>query len=647
MKNLKSVVAVLFLFLGSVSAVIAKPNHIVLGYSASWFDGLYPPESYNYEAFTHIARSFLIPKADGTIVVQGGFFDPTLEKMAHAHGVKLLASIGGAAPNADNWLGMARNPNAEKAFFDSLEKLITDNKYDGVDIDWEPSALTDPDQSTYTQFMKDLRVRFPNWILTTALGAGDYYGKHVSWSEVAQQVDWINWMTYDFAGPWTGHSAYNANLYAPKDIKADLSIDQDLNDKMTKYGLTPEKIVLGLPFYGIQFFTDHMGDPFKGDSSKEGAEIQYYEILPLLSSKSGYEKHWDEGAQVPYIEKKGGNHVIAYDDPKSLGIKCDYAVKKGFKGVMIWNIGADIVGENTPLLDAVAKAYGAPTIPMPVHGLLQSISSFGSSVKDSYGKLQAAQAKLTAAGKIEEAKTADPGPMPDLTAPMGEDVKTLGKRVWELQYAFSQLNRKLQNCQNALDALPVKEVAGQKLQARGDKLLIDDFESGGTTNKLQGTWMGDSDHNNLGTVLNPSPFAPSTGGSKASPKFAAHISGHYGKSIAPWPYAQLTGTLNAGGTATDLSAFKSLEFWVKGDGKTYSVILARAAVEDYCNFRADFKAGTEWSKVTINLTDFKQPSWGRQVPFKLSDILYFSFTPNADFSDEDFNLWVDDITLVK
>ena len=96
----------------------AKPNKVVLGYSASWFDGIYPPESYNYDALTHIARSFLIPKANGDITVSGDFWNADLEKMAHAHKVKLIASIGGAALNANHWLGMSRDPQAEKHFFD-------------------------------------------------------------------------------------------------------------------------------------------------------------------------------------------------------------------------------------------------------------------------------------------------------------------------------------------------------------------------------------------------------------------------------------------------------------------------------------------------------------------------------------------------
>lgn len=645
MKRQSFFAVILGLVLTLGSAAWAKPDHLVVGYSASWFDGIYPPQSYNYDAFTHLVRAFLLPKADGTIVAQAGYWDPNLEKLAHAHGVKLLASLGGAAEKADNWLAMARDPQAEKVFFENLEKMITDNHYDGVDIDWEPSALTDADQATYTDFMKALRTRFPNWIISTALGGGDYWAKHISWAEIAKQVDWINWMTYDFAGGWTGYSAHNANLYTPHDCKSDLTIDQDLTDLETKYQLPADKVVLGLPFYGQVFFTNHLGDSFTDDLSKQVGEIQYYEVAPLLAGKLATVK-WDEGAQAPYLERPNGGWVASYDDPKSIRIKCDYAVKKGLKGVMIWNIGADMAGEHTPLLDAIAKAYGAAVNPMPAEGLTASIQAFVGLVQQAYSKLSGDHDKLAGTGKPEEAKLADPGPQPDLTVPTSTDHSVLGKKLWELEYALAVYEAKDRDVQRALASIPITITAGAKLQSKGGRLLVDDFESGGTVNPLGGTWSTDCDHNNLGTVLNPIPFKPAAGGAKGS-KYAAHISGHYGKSVAPWPYAMLTGTLSASSGAVDLGDFKAIEFWVRGDGKTYSMVLARSAVQDYCNYRQDFKAPADWTKVTLNLADFKQPTWGRQVPFGLTDVLYLALTPNADFSDEDFDLWVDNVALVK
>jgi hypothetical protein len=109
----------------------------------------------------------------------------------------------------------------------------------------------------------------------------------------------------------------------------------------------------------------------------------------------------------------------------------------------------------------------------------------------------------------------------------------------------------------------------------------------------------------------------------------------------------LLATLKADNGAVDLSAYKSVEFWVKGDGKTYAAVLGRVAVQDSCNFRKEFKSPTEWTKMSLKLSDFAQPAWGKQLPFKLSDVLSISFIPAATFSDEDFNLWVDDVTFVQ
>ena len=282
------------------TAPTATRPAVVLGYSAAWTDGSYPPSAYDYASLTHIARSFLIPHADGRITDSGGFWNEELEKRAHQHGVKLLASNGGAAPDANHWLQMVRDPAALERFFKDLEQLITQHKYDGVDIDWEPSAQTDPDQATYTAFMKALRQRFPKWVITTALGTGDWNARHISWREVAANVDYINLMTYVFAGGWTGHSAHNANLHTPSAFHdgSPLSVSTNVKDIIEKYGVPAEKITIGLAFYGIQFSTDRMGQPFPEKARYKGEELTYSQVQRLTQSPE-YTTKWDEGAQVP------------------------------------------------------------------------------------------------------------------------------------------------------------------------------------------------------------------------------------------------------------------------------------------------------------------------------------------------------------
>src|ERR1700722_10176 len=170
-------VSLLCLFFLSAPAQ-ARPDRIVLGYSAAWRDPQTPPECYNYDAITHIARAFLVPHPDGEIEVPAGYFNESMESLARKHGVKLLMSLGGEAPNADNWLSIARNPKYFQRFCDDLSNLLKQHGYDGIDIDWEPSALTTEDGSAYVSLLKGLRARFPDRILTTALGATEYWIGH-------------------------------------------------------------------------------------------------------------------------------------------------------------------------------------------------------------------------------------------------------------------------------------------------------------------------------------------------------------------------------------------------------------------------------------------------------------------------------------
>jgi hypothetical protein len=86
---------------------------------------------------------------------------------------------------------------------------------------------------------------------------------------------------------------------------------------------------------------------------------------------------------------------------------------------------------------------------------------------------------------------------------------------------------------------------------------------------------------------------------------------------------------------------------VKGDGKMYEVLLQRAKVQDYCHFRIAFKAPKKWTKISLNLSEAKQPSWGEQMPWQADDVTNFVFTIGmASANDEDFKLAIDEVKLV-
>jgi chitinase len=355
----KAIVQCYLLLLFVTPLAWAGPDRVVLGYSASWRDDATPPECYNFDAITYLARAFLTPRPDGTIVVPEGYFNEAIVPLARQHGVKLLMSLGGEADNADNWLSIARNPKYLARFEDGLSDLLNEHGYDGIDIDWEPSALTTEDGDAFVALLKSLRARFPQRVITTALGASEYWVGHFSWKAVTDSVDYVNVMTYDYSGGWGGRAAYCSNLfpagaYSPEPT---LSVAEGMQNLIENHKVSPSKLLLGVTFWPSRFSVDHVGDRFPVNGPGYSMNIGYAEAMCLLNSGK-YMDFWDEKAAMPYMERKAGGSVVCYESPESIRRKCQYAAKLGCAGVMIWHLGADVYGESAPLMDAVAESCG-------------------------------------------------------------------------------------------------------------------------------------------------------------------------------------------------------------------------------------------------------------------------------------------------
>jgi chitinase len=337
-----------------------KPDRVVLGYSAAWFDTTCPAKFYNYDALTYLARAFLAPHPDGAVGVPDGYFNPEMESLAREHHVKLLMSLGGEADNANNWISISRHPAYLSRFLGELGKLMSDHVYDGIDIDWEPSPLTDDDGVAYTTLLTSLRARFPKATLTTALPAGEYWISHFSWPVVCQNVDYVNVMVYDYSGGWGGRAAYASNLFPPGAYapQPEYSVAEGMKNLIEHHQVPPAKLLMGMTFWASRFATPHIGDSFPVNGPGYSENLTYRQTMALLST-GRYREFWDEKAAMPYLERPDGESVVCYENPKSIARKCEYAAKLGCGGVMIWHVGADLDGLHFPLMDSIAQSCGA------------------------------------------------------------------------------------------------------------------------------------------------------------------------------------------------------------------------------------------------------------------------------------------------
>ncbi|RYE84025.1 MAG: hypothetical protein EOO65_02965 [Methanosarcinales archaeon] len=122
----------------------------------------------------------------------------------------------------------------------------------------------------------------------------------------------------------------------------------------TKAGIPPEKMILGVPFYGFDYQCINSAPsptmqvcqiaqvPYEGApcSDAAGMPTDYDDIMPLLAkSSTGYKI--DHASMTPwfnYIASDGSVHQVVYDDAGSLMLKYAWAKQTGFGGVGMWNI---------------------------------------------------------------------------------------------------------------------------------------------------------------------------------------------------------------------------------------------------------------------------------------------------------------------
>jgi len=183
-----------------------------------------------YDKLTHINYSFLTPKADGTFNhINNGWKLKLIAENAHKHDVKVLISVGGWGWD-EQFETVAADPSLRSVFVQNLKAFVDEYQLDGADIDWEYPDAGQSAQNFQT-LMQELHVAMSDKLFTTAVVAYGENGMGIL-PETFELFDFVNVMTYD--GPDHG---------SMEQFERGLAF-------WGERGLPPEKIVMGLPFYG-------------------------------------------------------------------------------------------------------------------------------------------------------------------------------------------------------------------------------------------------------------------------------------------------------------------------------------------------------------------------------------------------------------
>jgi chitinase len=328
-------------------------------------DRVLAPDEVNGRRLTRINYAFANIK-DGEIV-EGFSHDAEnlaiLSKLKRTNpALKILVSVGGWT-----WSGgfsdAALTPQSRARFIASAVRLIERHHLDGIDIDWEYPGQTGAgntfrpeDKHNFTLLLAELRhqldheqTRLGRRLYTSiAAGASAKFLEHTEMDKVQSYLDTINLMTYDFyvGGPSTGHDApLFHNPVDPKHVSAELSVQA-----FEQAGVSPRKIVLGVPFYGRSWgeVANKNHGLFQPGKAAKGVHFSYPDLPNLLAT--GFSRFWDNEASVPYLYNPHTRVFVTYEDPQSLAAKCKYINEQKLGGVMFWEYFNDSTGI---LLEAV------------------------------------------------------------------------------------------------------------------------------------------------------------------------------------------------------------------------------------------------------------------------------------------------------
>ncbi|RCI14282.1 hypothetical protein L249_6131 [Ophiocordyceps polyrhachis-furcata BCC 54312] len=183
---------------------------------------------------------------------------------------KKIISFGGWAfstePATYDIFRRAVEPGNRRRFIDNVVKMVVDNGLDGVDFDWEyPGAPDIPgtppglptDGPNYLAFLQAMRASLPKGAsLSMAAPASFWYLRAFPIDKMAEEVDYIVYMTYDLHGQWDyGNSWAQEGCREGNCLRSHVNLTETgyALAMITKAGVKSNKVAVGIASYGRSF----------------------------------------------------------------------------------------------------------------------------------------------------------------------------------------------------------------------------------------------------------------------------------------------------------------------------------------------------------------------------------------------------------
>jgi chitinase len=252
------------------------------------------------EHLTDIIYFSAEPRVDGTLDTSHLNEDTwqTLNALKLQNGIHIHLSVGGWE-RSSAFAPMTADPNTREKFINTLIEFALAHNLDGVDFDWEfPQDQIEFDD--YILFLTETKEAFSKHglLVSVALSPDQNF-----LLESFSVVDRVHIMSYDHG---ERHSTYEQAV-------RDLQIFLDA-------GIPPEKLVLGIPFYGRNI-------------QPPNRELSYAEIM----------QQYQPAFSVDEVDG------IYFNGMDTVQRKTCYAISENIGGMMVWELAHDTLDETSLL----------------------------------------------------------------------------------------------------------------------------------------------------------------------------------------------------------------------------------------------------------------------------------------------------------
>ncbi len=216
-------------------------------------------------------------------------------------------------------------PDVQAHLIDNIIAAATSRGYGGVTIDFE--GVQPADRQAFVTFLQALRTRTQAAGLNLSIAVPAKTSDAVPWvrgydyEAIGAIVDQFFIMAYDWH-----HAGSEPGATAPiADVRATVNYAAGLMDA--------DKIILGTPFYGYDWIIPYSGaTPGRAITYSAAVNLAMAEQVPINFSEA------DQSAYFYYTDDLGRNHVVWFEDVRSLIAKTEIVYDRQLGGIGTWQI---------------------------------------------------------------------------------------------------------------------------------------------------------------------------------------------------------------------------------------------------------------------------------------------------------------------